>query len=219
MKKLQEEKQDTEHGQLIFLENKRKIELYDDELEQLTKFENMQKRWQQATTALQSSKGYYENSVSRLNDSRALVEQLEQKWLHGQATILAGKLHDGEACPVCGSSQHPAPALALNDSVPSDEDIKAAKLQASSLEAEKGKAESAYYERQSAQNSIGQSINELLQAILTKRQDFTNEQLEPVKGKIIAKRVELLNEQTNLSVKINKLDSLGSQMETYEKVR
>ena len=217
LKKLQVEKQDIEHCQLTFLENKHQIELYEAELEQLTKYENMQKRWKQATTALQISKDYYENSVLRLDDSRALVEELQQKWLHGQATILAGKLHDGEACPVCGSSQHPAPALALDGSVPNEEDIKTAKIQVSTLEAEKGKAESTYYESQSTQNAIGQSLNELKQAIITKWLDFTNEQLEPLKGKILANRVELLNEQTSLSVKINKLGSLGNQVDTYEK--
>ncbi|MCZ2257921.1 AAA family ATPase [Sporosarcina sp. G11-34] len=32
---------------------------------------------------------------------------LEKKWLNNQAAMLAASLHDGEACPVCGSMDHP----------------------------------------------------------------------------------------------------------------
>ncbi|WP_368654465.1 AAA family ATPase [Ornithinibacillus sp. 4-3] len=32
---------------------------------------------------------------------------LEEKWLNGQASILANHLHNGDACPVCGSLTHP----------------------------------------------------------------------------------------------------------------
>ncbi|GAB4073994.1 SMC family ATPase [Barrientosiimonas marina] len=33
--------------------------------------------------------------------------RLEQDWMHNQASVLAAQLHDGEACPVCGSLEHP----------------------------------------------------------------------------------------------------------------
>src|SRR5690625_4272000 len=35
---------------------------------------------------------------------------LERVWLHNQASVLAAHLHDGEACPVCGSHEHPKKA-------------------------------------------------------------------------------------------------------------
>src|SRR5690625_1116763 len=35
---------------------------------------------------------------------------LEKVWLHNQASVLAAHLHDGEACPVCGSHDHPQKA-------------------------------------------------------------------------------------------------------------
>ncbi|WP_342505493.1 SMC family ATPase [Sporosarcina sp. FSL K6-2383] len=37
-------------------------------------------------------------------------ETLAQDWLMNEATALAATLHDGEACPVCGSSDHPQKA-------------------------------------------------------------------------------------------------------------
>ena len=41
---------------------------------------------------------------------RSELEALEARWRQGQAAVLAAHLHDGEACPVCGSASHPAPA-------------------------------------------------------------------------------------------------------------
>ncbi|WP_303721067.1 SMC family ATPase [Malonomonas rubra] len=38
------------------------------------------------------------------------LKRLELAWHQGQAAILAGELVDGEACPVCGSREHPHPA-------------------------------------------------------------------------------------------------------------
>ena len=34
-------------------------------------------------------------------------ENMERRWLSEQAGILALHLHDGESCPVCGSTNHP----------------------------------------------------------------------------------------------------------------
>ncbi|MBI5571424.1 MAG: SMC family ATPase [Desulfomonile tiedjei] len=44
---------------------------------------------------------------------RALAERksLETAWIGGQAAILAERLAPGEACPVCGSRDHPSPAV------------------------------------------------------------------------------------------------------------
>ena len=58
-------------------------------------------------------------AVKRHAFARALSQDLRQLWLDlretrlaNAAAELAAKLHDGEACPVCGSSEHPSPAPA-----------------------------------------------------------------------------------------------------------
>ncbi len=38
---------------------------------------------------------------------RAIYTELETSWLTNQAALLAENLHEGEACPVCGSLEHP----------------------------------------------------------------------------------------------------------------
>ena len=44
-------------------------------------------------------------------------EHIEGTWLHSQASILATHLHDGEACPVCGSTDHPSKSVSQETSI------------------------------------------------------------------------------------------------------
>ncbi len=53
---------------------------------------------------------------------REELERLERAWLQGQAAVLAGRLEAGEACPVCGSTEHPRPARSDGD-VPTEDVI------------------------------------------------------------------------------------------------
>ncbi|MEV7609964.1 SMC family ATPase [Microbacterium sp. NPDC089320] len=48
---------------------------------------------------------------AELAAAQTALAQLRQRRLDGFAGELAASLHDGEACPVCGSSEHPAPAV------------------------------------------------------------------------------------------------------------
>ncbi|MGM8364422.1 AAA family ATPase [Virgibacillus sp. W0181] len=52
--------------------------------------------------------------VKEMNEKQRAYEKIkseyipmEKRWLHNQAAVLASHLHEGEACPVCGSETHP----------------------------------------------------------------------------------------------------------------
>ncbi|HEX5242253.1 MAG TPA: SMC family ATPase [Tepidisphaeraceae bacterium] len=63
---------------------------------------------------------------SKLDAARDRLDRLHRAWASSQATILARGLAEGAACPVCGSTHHPAPAK--NDGqAPRQEDLEAAK--------------------------------------------------------------------------------------------
>ncbi|MBO4337928.1 MAG: SMC family ATPase, partial [Lachnospiraceae bacterium] len=68
-------------------------------------------------------------------------ETMDQAFMDGQAGILAGKLKDGERCPVCGSLSHPEPA-SLAENVPTQAELKEAKLAAEKARSEREKASS-----------------------------------------------------------------------------
>lgn len=67
---------------------------------------------------------------TRLSERFHQLEQqtkaLELSWHRGQAAILASELRAGEACPVCGSSEHPSPASSAQP-LPSQQQVEQAR--------------------------------------------------------------------------------------------
>ncbi|WP_077325209.1 AAA family ATPase [Virgibacillus siamensis] len=53
--------------------------------------------------------------------AQKVYTEKENAWLNNQAVVLAGHLHNGEACPVCGSTEHPGKAAAHGEMVTRDE--------------------------------------------------------------------------------------------------
>ena len=61
--------------------------------------------------------------------SAALLEDYDRKhraFLDEQAGIIAAGLNEGQPCPVCGSTHHPAPAV-MSQSAPTEEEVKKAR--------------------------------------------------------------------------------------------
>ncbi len=59
-------------------------------------------------------------------EAAALLEGLGARWRSGHAGALARELQPGEACPVCGSTEHPAPAHAPED-LPTEAELERAR--------------------------------------------------------------------------------------------
>ena len=77
--------------------------------------------WRDAVQLWQKAADHYRDR-SRLADNAAeRYRKLEKAYLDGQAGILAGSLTEGSPCPVCGSLTHPAPALAAEGEIPTEE--------------------------------------------------------------------------------------------------
>ncbi|MBT2689882.1 SMC family ATPase [Bacillus sp. ISL-47] len=209
---LAEEKQNIEKCHLKLMENDRRLEKMTEEIERLHKYEEQQGEYLLALEVFEKKKSYFEQATSRLEDARMLVEELERKWLHGQASILANQLQHGEACPVCGSDHHPNPAVSQTD-IPDEKDLKAAKRQAAEIEADKAKAESSFYESQSNVKSIENALCELFKLIQKHQPDLEEEQLPVIKCTLLAQRKDLLNIQDDLKKKSTRLEACTLEME------
>lgn len=215
-KNLQKKKAEIETGKITYLENERQVEKLLAELERLEKYELFLGRHQKAEQELKMKTAKYENSVARWNDAKALLEELENKWMHGQASLLAARLQSGDACPVCGSEHHPAPALLAGTGIPTEDDLKAAKQQAVELEKEKSAAESKFFECKSAEHSQREAVAEMLLEILNHRPEFTDFDLQEAKSEVLNRKNLLIQTQNMLSQQIRQLDQITLDLEKSE---
>lgn len=216
---LAEEKSEIERSQLTYMENERTIDKYNGELDLYIRLEKLHSRRNESLQQLETKTGHFNQSELRYSDAKSLLEELEGKWLHGQASILASKLHDGESCPVCGSEHHPNPTSSSSTEIPSEEDLKAAKEQVSQIESEKSRAESALFEVRSEVNSLNLTVEEHIAEIKKQRADFILEELDLYKHSVLSKRDELLRAQELLSAKKSKLDKITKDLETGSQVK
>ncbi|GHH96739.1 AAA family ATPase [Neobacillus kokaensis] len=213
---LQQRKAEIEKGQLMYLENERKMEKLQTELDRLEKFQQLQVRYQNSMKDLKASTGRFENTMARLNDAKALVEDLEQKWLNGQAALLAETLQAGEACPVCGSKHHPSPAADHGDRIPNQDDLKAAKAQAAKWEKEKSADEAKLYQCQSAEKMQREALAEMLADIRVQRPEFVETDVLSVKTETSSSKNDLIAAQKKLSAEMNQLEEVKLELEKRE---
>jgi exonuclease SbcC len=76
---------------------------------------------------------------AQFDEARRLLARMEQEWRSGQAGVLAGTLRPGEACPVCGSTEHPRPAV-LPPDVPDQTGLRSQREEVESLEQQRDRA-------------------------------------------------------------------------------
>lgn len=138
------QKGEIDRAKIEKVENERRLEKTDYTLGRLAKLETFIGRSEKAARENGEKETLFKRAEETLGKIRAEVASLEEKWLKGQASILAGKLSEGDPCPVCGAEQHPAPAHHQGGDVPDENELKLAKQQASKAEQEKAKAETAY---------------------------------------------------------------------------
>lgn len=216
LKALQEEKGELEKTDFLLVENERNLEKLESEMDLLLKYEHLLQRHKNCANELDKRKGILGQAHARLADAKLLTEELERKWLHGQATNLASKLQDGVACPVCGSEHHPIPAISVDDDLPTEKDLKAAKEQVSAIEKERMTAESAFLEIQSRFTTLEESVSELRSELLRKRSDFSDDGIEPLKNYMLDRKNAYLAEQKQLKDNRHKLEEILQNMKRCE---
>ncbi|KQL19292.1 AAA family ATPase [Cytobacillus solani] len=212
---LKEEKQEIDHNQLKLVEVSHKLEKLAGEISLIIKFEDQKFRLEQATSQFEKKKKFLANAVARLADAKSMTLELEQKWLHGQASLLANKLQDGEACPVCGSEHHPKIVTTAAE-IPNEKDIKMAKQQYDEIEKEKGSAEKAFYEVQSIILSLKETVNNSIEDIQRQQPDLSPADFPVYKHTIMSKRQELEATHLLLTKSVERLSIWAKELQTFE---
>ncbi|TCD31977.1 AAA family ATPase [Bacillus wiedmannii] len=94
------------------------LEQYVAKVEELTNMREDAKVLKQAYDVWQEKQKFEKEKEAAYNKMQLAVnayENMERRWLSEQAGILALHLHDGESCPVCGSTNHPKKATEQSD--------------------------------------------------------------------------------------------------------
>lgn len=131
---------------------------------------------------------------------------LEERWMEGQAALLAAHLHDGEACPVCGSTSHPRKASAL-EAIPSREEL-------DRLRKQKSAAEQAYAEAKAKRETVEQQLAEREQQV--QAQGFLGERLQEDFDALVQEGKALAAEEKRLKEAHGKLASAREQLEQLD---
>ncbi|WNJ97324.1 SMC family ATPase [Vibrio ruber] len=83
----------------------------------LTQLESLRKQYQQAVEQTPQKTAAIQQAKQSFEAAQQQADRLEMQWHSAQAAILAQKLQLGEACPVCGSCEHPSPAVLTDTEV------------------------------------------------------------------------------------------------------
>ncbi|MGG0718547.1 SMC family ATPase [Robertmurraya massiliosenegalensis] len=214
--KLVEEKSSLEKVAVLLIEHERNVERLETESSLVGKYESQLQKNNEYHKKFEQHQGMLMNAKARLEDAKATVEELESKWLHGQAANLASQLHGGEACPVCGSLEHPNPATEGASMIPDEKDLKAAKEQVSTIEQEKSKIESAFLDVQYRVKTGVEILEEITQDLVKFRPDFRQENVEPYKHFLLDRKKALQEEHSQLMEKQKRVEKITNEIKVYE---
>ncbi|MDK7472476.1 SMC family ATPase [Bacillus paranthracis] len=208
-------------GELQQLE--RALEQYVDKVEELTNMREDAKVLKQAYDVWQEKQKFEqekETAFTKMQEAVRVYENMERRWLSEQAGILALHLHDGESCPVCGSTNHPKKATEQSDAIDEKE--------LNDLRDKKNIAEKLHVQVEEKWNFYHHQYEQLIEEV--KKRGYQSEELAETysalvqKGKQLATEVNTLkaSEETRkqIAVKIKsveeKVDALQKQKRDVE---
>ncbi|MDA1651137.1 SMC family ATPase [Bacillus cereus group sp. TH160LC] len=201
----------------------RALEQYVDKVEELTNMREDAKVLKQAYDVWQEKQKFEqekETAFTKMQEAVHAYENMERRWLSEQAGILALHLHDGESCPVCGSTNHPKKATEQSDAIDEKE--------LNDLRDKKNIAEKLHVQVEEKWNFYHHQYEQVIEEV--KKRGYQSEELVETysalvqKGKQLATEVNTLkaSEETRkqIAVKIKsveeKVDALQKQKREVE---
>ena len=88
----------------------------------------------QQESRLEELKNIEEKEEKIYLKAQQTLQYEEGRWLNNQASILASRLVDGEACPVCGSTEHKPTSTYTHDDILTDDQVQSLKKDLTSKE-------------------------------------------------------------------------------------
>jgi len=110
--------------------------------------------------ALSATVGTREKTEREHEKAENRYRALRDLWLHSQAAVLSGALKPGEPCPVCGSVEHPDPAVSPPD-LPKHAEVEAAEKSLAAIGADLAEARRAETEAIGRVESAEEQVQDL----------------------------------------------------------
>ncbi len=164
----------------IVLENKK--DKLEEKVSTLKEIKNMIADLEAARKDHQVYEEKYRLKKEELDKKQGEYKHLEDLYFEYQAGILASKIKEGQACPVCGSTHHPNKA-SLSDSVPEKEDLDLKKSQVNSLSQEFEKIKVTLINKNNEKDNLDKQIEDKSAKEKINREDL-NKALEDKKAKL-----------------------------------
>ena len=136
--------------------------------EALAKLEQRLAECQHQAKRAHKAQENYRAAATAQDEARARQNTLERAFLDAQAGLLAESLVEGEPCPVCGSTHHPARAL-LPHTAPTQAQVEAARQAAAAADRQAQTASAAAQSALAAANEAKTSLRRDAETLLPER--------------------------------------------------
>lgn len=192
-------------------------------LEQRTALEQLRGHYKNLAKQKSKADELYQQQQERFNNAEYQRKQVEWQWHSGQAALLALQLQPGQPCAVCGSTEHPQPALRAADAaVVTAEQVDSAR---SVEQAARERLQQALEGQQSAQRDLeehqregqkfAQQLGALAEQPLAAVQQQYNEQQKQV-DHLLGRQSELAQVQEDIERQQKQLAVLAEQGEQLQ---
>ncbi|WP_153730718.1 AAA family ATPase [Sporosarcina obsidiansis] len=182
---LRQNNQELEQQQAIISTQKKEItelesaledyELHLDELSTITAISRQMKTYHEMVRKFQRVNIEYEGSKEKVDQLAVAYHELENRWIGSQAVMLAASLQDEDACPVCGSTHHPAKAVAKEEQQITKQQLDKAKQEWITIEQD-------FHAKQAERQQVKQNLEtiklDLQEQQVELERDYRTEQVE-----------------------------------------
>jgi DNA repair protein SbcC/Rad50 len=177
LKEQEERKEGLERLRLELFEKEKTISVLQNDEKMFLQLQKIMTESSNIKAIVSKRKLQLEKAEKDAEDARATLNWLEEKWNKAQAGILASRLADGEACPVCGSDHHPNLAH-LQEDLPGEEDIKAAKEMLMQKEKSENETSRTFYEAEAKNTAVNAQKKQAIKEIAEVRDGFTEANID-----------------------------------------
>jgi DNA repair protein SbcC/Rad50 len=211
-KEQEKEKTNLENMRVEAFETEKVISRIENEEKLLLHLQKLLNESRSTEGVLAKRKELHQLASKEVEDARSTLSWLEEKWTKAQAGILASQIGQEDPCPVCGSEHHPNLAH-LQDDLPDDKDIKAAKEMVLEKEKKVNDTSRAFYEIEAKHTAVLSQKQEALKEIKEIREGFKEENIDLEVNSLRSKMREKSNQLKEYARKLNGFNVLLKNME------